>query len=81
MLPTPMTITVGELRVVHHTIERMAGRMFLGAIDENYGFDLSATEHWIMVAIHGRTFGFWRATMKLYEQDEDGAMGEEEVSV
>lgn len=78
-LPELAKITVGELRVVHHTVERMADRLFAGAINENLEFEIGATESWIILNIHGRQFGFWRATMALYEADKHGAMGDEEV--
>lgn len=80
MLPEPTRITVGELRVVHNTVERMAQSMFSGEIDETSTFELSATEHWIILGVCERSFGFWRTTMALYEADEHGAMGDEEIT-
>jgi hypothetical protein len=72
-------ITLGELRVVHNAVERMAARLFGGPIDENHKVELGFTEHWIVLNIHGRSFGFWRHTMAMYEADEHGAMGDDEV--
>jgi hypothetical protein len=43
--------------------------------------EIAANEHWITFNMSGRQFGFWRATMALYEADEHGAMGEEEVTL
>lgn len=79
--PETHALTLGELRAVHHVIERMAARVFGGPVDESYAVELGFTEHWIILKIHDRTFGFWRATMKLYEQDDQGAMGDDEVLI
>jgi hypothetical protein len=68
-------LTLGELRVVHNAAERMAER--LGVTDD--GIALGFTEHWITLNIGGRSFGFWRVTMAMFEADEHGAMGDEEV--
>jgi hypothetical protein len=79
-LPDPTTITVGELRVVHHTVERLAARFLV--TDPDHEIELSSTEHWIVLTLgEGRQYGFWRETMALYQADEHGAMGDEEVAL
>lgn len=80
-LPEPAVLTLGELRKVTETVNRMAARVFAGPIDESIEVGLSVTEHWIVFTFHQRTFGFWRATMRLFEQDDSGAMGDEEVTL
>lgn len=90
MLPDPARLTLGELRIVTEVVNRMAARRFAGPVDESLPVEVSATEHWVVITIAQRTFGFWRETMAfgedgqtigLFEADEQGAMGDDEVKV
>jgi hypothetical protein len=83
----PSHLTLGELRVLHHYVERMVG----GPIDEGAEISILVRDRgqkggammasWVEFSIAGRSFGIWRSTLALYEADEHGAMGEDEVQL
>lgn len=43
--------------------------------------EIAVTEHWVCCRVPGRDLGLWRSTGQWFEADEDGAMGDEPVSV
>lgn len=44
--------------------------------------EVAVTEHWVCCRVpDGRDLGMWRSTGQWFEADEDGAMGDEPVSV
>lgn len=85
----PSHITLGELRVLHHFAERIAGQGGGSADSSETEIALivrdrgqegeAAPASWVEFDMCGRKFGIWRHTLKLYEADEHGAMGEDEV--
>lgn len=87
----PSHLTVGELRVVHHYIERLADRIFLAVIDEEAEVSIivrdrgrdgrAAKALWIEFTVAGRPFAIWRETMALYEVGADGAMADDPIEV
>jgi hypothetical protein len=75
----PMEITPLELSIVARAIDTLIFRIYGGPRHQE-PIQLSTTKHWIVIGIGGRTWGYWRTSMDLYEADENGAMGTEPVS-
>jgi hypothetical protein len=53
----------------------------LGSEPEIVIFPSEMPSPWICFNVGDRRFGIWVSTMKLYEADEHGAMGEDEVKI